>query len=86
MNRVVDIHGCWPGCLIYVSTSKLSIMIHTYFKSLTLEMLLEMLIVSGSRLRLDRINKADAEDIKDVQKVICSLKKAIVAKRAEIHL
>lgn len=59
-------------------------MIHTYFKSLTLEMLLEMLIVSGSRLRLDRINKTDAEGIKDVQKVISSLKKAIVAKRAEL--
>lgn len=59
-------------------------MIHTYFKSLTLEMLLEMLIVSGSRLKLDRINKADAADIKDVQKVIYSLKKAIVAKRAEL--
>jgi len=58
-------------------------MIQTSFKSCTLEMLLEMLTVSDSKLVVDRNNKVDANVTAENKNIIVLLKKAIIAKRAE---
>ena len=58
-------------------------MIQTSFKSCTLEMLLEMLAVSDSKLVVDRNNKVDANVTAENKNIIVLLKKAIIAKRAE---
>ena len=58
-------------------------MVQTSFKSLSLQMLLDLLAVSDSQIIIDTNNKVDAEEIEDKKNVVKILEKTIVARRAE---
>ncbi|MGZ8554639.1 MAG: hypothetical protein ACXWV8_14605 [Chitinophagaceae bacterium] len=57
-------------------------MIQAFFKSCSLEMLLEMLEVSNSKLTTDISNKADAQVMEENYNIVKLLEKEIVARRA----
>lgn len=67
---------------MYCSAPKLKAMIQASFKSCSLEMLLEMLVVSNSKLTTDRNNKACALVTAENYNIVKLLENEIVARRA----
>jgi hypothetical protein len=57
-------------------------MIQASLKSCSLDMLLEMLLISDSKLAVDRNNKVDPNVTAENYNIVKLLEKAIVARRA----